>query len=31
MEHTRGSYKNKIDRHQTILRLLETQSALSVT
>ena len=31
MENTRGSYKDRIDRHHTILQLLETQSALSVT
>lgn len=31
MEHTRGSCKNKIERHQTILKLLDEQSALSVT
>ena len=31
MENTRGSYKDRIDRQQTILQLLEEQSALSVT
>ena len=31
MDHTRGSYKNKIDRHQNILKLVNEQTSLSVT